>query len=622
MKPEYTYEDKLEFIRSLYCPARAVSAQTGCSWELILAQAALETGWGERVLPGTNNVFNIKASPGWHGESRVFRVWEIVRKQKIWINAPFRVYPDRAASLRDRTHFLRTNPIYAKNGLFDPDVVGNFDKEAAALKEAGYATDPHYVRELRKVWNGRTMRLAVSQAQKQGCGVQLPVVEIFLKDAARVAIANTRINVTYAGRSSEVATDSAGSIAVRIAPNSTGDILVKVFDATTKAWVAVDPVAVPNPVKSLTVTLVAPTIRIQTSTRVHDKPPKPPAPPAAAKPPAAPAAAKPAAAAPAQHGKPKTKTYKVKKGDTLGSIAAVEKMRYKTIADLNNIKSPYIIRPDQVLLIPILDGGHGAPPAHPPTAHPPAAHPSAARPPAAHPPAAHQPAAHPLAAHPQAAKPAAPAPAPAPAKQGSRFDDLNAELHTAYLRDAADKPKTAVASALKAPWMKFAEEEFKARVKRVAGRAAHPRIIEYFTETDLNKRDAATDETAWCAAFCNWCLVKSGFAGDNSAWAANFKKWGRPTRNNKPAFGAVAVVRFESGSHHVTFVAGLSRDRLQLATLGGNQSDRSAVTHSHVPARWVVSYRYPADYPDYDDDYVLQDIATDGAPLTAASTHS
>ena len=66
---EYTYEQKIAFIKSLYCPARAVSAETGCSWELILAQAAGETGWGEKTLPGTNNVFNIKSSAQWKGSA-------------------------------------------------------------------------------------------------------------------------------------------------------------------------------------------------------------------------------------------------------------------------------------------------------------------------------------------------------------------------------------------------------------------------------------------------------------------------------------------------------------------------------------------------------------------------
>jgi flagellum-specific peptidoglycan hydrolase FlgJ len=63
----YTTEQKIAFIKQLYCPARAIAAETGCSWELILAQAAQETGWGEKVLPGTHNVFNIKADPSWHG---------------------------------------------------------------------------------------------------------------------------------------------------------------------------------------------------------------------------------------------------------------------------------------------------------------------------------------------------------------------------------------------------------------------------------------------------------------------------------------------------------------------------------------------------------------------------
>jgi flagellum-specific peptidoglycan hydrolase FlgJ len=90
----FTYDEKFAFIKSLYCEVRPIAAETGCSWELILAQAALETGWGERVLPGTNNVFNIKADPGWPGDKGTFHVWEEVGGKKIWIDAPFRIYTD------------------------------------------------------------------------------------------------------------------------------------------------------------------------------------------------------------------------------------------------------------------------------------------------------------------------------------------------------------------------------------------------------------------------------------------------------------------------------------------------------------------------------------------------
>jgi uncharacterized protein (TIGR02594 family) len=557
-KEAYSTEQKIAFIKRLYCPARAVAADTGCSWELILAQAAQETGWGEKVLPGTNNVFNIKSSPGWEGESRTFHVWEKVNGRKIWVYAPFRVYPSVFDSLKDRTRFLKENPIYTKAGLFEPGTVGDFAKEATALKKAGYATDEHYVQLLKDVWNGRTMRRAVAAAQKEGCGPQLPVVEVLLKDGAKVALANTRVAVAVGTRSYEAASDTHGALAVRVAPGTKGAVQLKVFDALNKVWVALDPVALPDPVKSLTVTLLAPTVRVPTSTRVHDKPP-------------AAAGTKPAAAKPAAAGG--TTRHTIVKGETLSSIAVLYGMRYKTIADLNGIRSPYIIRPDQVLLIPARDGTGGQ------------------------------------------------APIAGPATGGNGFEDFMTSLHVAYYRDKADKPRTDVMAALKAPWMKMAEEEFKARVARVPGKAANPHIIAYFKETSLTKSMASTDETAWCAAFCNWCLVKAGFKGTHNAMAVSFQKWGRSTRGNKPALGAVALIRFKDGRHHVTFVAGMDKTGTRLATLGGNQGKTSAVTHSHVPASWVVCYRYPSDYPDYDDDYVLQDVKADGAPLTAATTH-
>jgi len=72
----------------------------------------------------------------------------------------------------------------------------------------------------------------------------------------------------------------------------------------------------------------------------------------------------------------------------------------------------------------------------------------------------------------------------------------------------------------------------------------------------------------------------------------------------------------------VTFVAGISKDGFALASRGGDQGSTIAVTHSHVPASWVVCYRYPSDYPDDADDYILHDVEADGASLTSSNTHS
>jgi flagellar protein FlgJ len=81
------------------------------------------------------------------------------------------------------------------------------------------------------------------------------------------------------------------------------------------------------------------------------------------------------------------------------------------------------------------------------------------------------------------------------------------------------------------------------------------------------------------------------------------------------------VVRFPGGQHHVTFVAGLGARGRLIATLGGNQGNNHGVTHGHCSTDNVIAFRYPADYPDYDDDYVLHDVAGENVPMTAASTH-
>jgi flagellar protein FlgJ len=101
----YTYDDKVEFAASLYCPARLYAERTGCSWELIIAQAALETGWGSKCLPGSNNIYNIKADPSWHGPKRTYNVPQIINGKKVRVDADFRVYSSYSEALEDRMRF-------------------------------------------------------------------------------------------------------------------------------------------------------------------------------------------------------------------------------------------------------------------------------------------------------------------------------------------------------------------------------------------------------------------------------------------------------------------------------------------------------------------------------------
>lgn len=581
----YSYDDKLDFIADLYCPARVIADQSGCSWKLILGQAAGETGWGEKCLPGTNNVFNIKADASWSGPSKVFHVSETVNHHIKWVDDPFRVYPSVKDSLLDRVDFLKRNPRY--HALSADGVKGNYKEEAQALQDAGYATDPEYASKLIKIIEGPSMRRAIARATARGCAADLPAMGVLLRDGAMVPIAGAAVQVLQDGKQADTATDDKGRLVVRTTPKG-GAINLKVFDKHANKWVDLDPIAPAQQATGRDVTLTAPTFSAQTSTREHEKKPATPAPaPSVPKAPPTPAASA-AKATPAGH----YTTYTVVKGDTLSTIAAQFGVRYQTIAQANGISSPYIIRAEQRLRIPDVKAALAAQEKR----HAAAANDTSARPPAV---------------------PAVPA---VPARA---LGDGKPQLHTVYLRNKAAHPQTDLMHASRAPWMAPAQEEFDKGVRRRPGSARNdPHILAYFTATPtLDKHMAALDETPYCAAFANWCLGHAGFKGTGNAMALSFKNWGRPTRDNRPALGAVAVIKFASGSAHVTFVAGISSDGKQIATLGGNQGKTHEVSHNYCPKHLVIAYRYPADYPDYDDDYVLHDVASDHASMSAASTH-
>lgn len=195
-----TPEQRKEFIGALYPAAVRVSRETGMSWELILAQAAQETGWGQRVLPGTNNLFNIKANGGWEGESRVFNVPEERNGRIVMENHPFRVYESYDDALRDRVRFLQENPRYAAAGLFEPGTLGDPRREADALQRAGYATDSAYADNLMRVLQGPAMRTAIADARETNPDLEGAAMPAHTRsDAPRRAVSAMADNVLRPG---------------------------------------------------------------------------------------------------------------------------------------------------------------------------------------------------------------------------------------------------------------------------------------------------------------------------------------------------------------------------------------------------------------------------------------
>jgi uncharacterized protein (TIGR02594 family) len=651
---KYTYDDELEFIKNLYCPARQIADETGCSWKLILAQAAQETGWGERVLHGTNNVFNIKADASWHGESRSFTVEEQREDgSKYWVTAPFRVYPSVLESLRDRQKFLASNPRYAASGLYSDGVKGNLEAEARALQSAGYATDKKYAKNIIEVADGPSMKRAIERAQKAGCKGCLPTVNVYVLDQAKAHLADTKMKATQGGKTIDLVTDKNGQVQVQAALSG-GPVSLQVWSEHDHKWVQIEQTVTPT-TPATAITVIAPTLVVPSATELH-KPPlaQPPAQtqvPAQTQPaashPAAPAqtavaARASAAGTPAHDG---TETYIVQKGDTLSKIAKKYSTSYRVLARLNSIASPYFLYPHQVLIVPKAHARPSSSPAAAPTAAPVASGSSAAEAPmaagasaAVAAPAAsastaasvHAEQPHGNAGHsaPVASAPAHASAHPASGTAGSSpAPKLAPELHAIRSRDESDHPKTEALSANHAPWMAYAEEERRVGIKRKGGEVSTEHIKEYFGATSQSKADP--NSAAYCAAFVNWCLQRAGYEGtkgDDNAMAYSFMKWGKPTKGNKPAYGAIAVVRFGAHTYHVTFVNGAHRidahQHLQsLATLGGNQGKAHEVNKSHLPPSLVVAYRLPTGYEATDDDYQLALVPDDGSTaMTAAST--
>ncbi|MTH46551.1 flagellar assembly peptidoglycan hydrolase FlgJ [Intestinirhabdus alba] len=140
--------DSKDFLARLSLPARLASEQSGVPHHLILAQAALESGWGQRQIRRENgepsyNLFGIKASPGWKGPVTEIATTEYENGVAKKVKAKFRVYRSYLEGLSDYVGLLTRNPRYAAVAT-----AATAEQGAQALQEAGYATDPHYSRKL------------------------------------------------------------------------------------------------------------------------------------------------------------------------------------------------------------------------------------------------------------------------------------------------------------------------------------------------------------------------------------------------------------------------------------------------------------------------------------------
>ena len=136
------------FVARLSTSARVVSQQSGIPHQLIVAQAALESGWGQREIPAADgspsyNLFGIKAGGSWDGPVTEITTTEFEQGAAKKIKAKFRVYGSYVEAMADYVKLLTNNPRYA--GVAN---ARSPEQAAQALQQAGYATDPQYASKL------------------------------------------------------------------------------------------------------------------------------------------------------------------------------------------------------------------------------------------------------------------------------------------------------------------------------------------------------------------------------------------------------------------------------------------------------------------------------------------
>jgi len=147
-----TPAEQQAFVDTMTPLAQQAADQLGVAPEVLVAHAALESGWGRKPIrrgdgSDSNNLFGIKAGGGWSGEVAQAGTTEFTAGQAHAESASFRAYADPAQSFQDLAQLLGGNARYRAALGTGSDA----QAYAQALQRGGYATDPAYADKLAQV---------------------------------------------------------------------------------------------------------------------------------------------------------------------------------------------------------------------------------------------------------------------------------------------------------------------------------------------------------------------------------------------------------------------------------------------------------------------------------------
>ena len=146
------------FVNTVWPHAQSVSQSTGIPAQFMVAQAALETGWGKNEIKRSDgspsfNVMGIKAGGSWSGPVAETVTTEYVNGVAQKTTEKFRAYSSYEEGFKDYARLLMNNPRYA--AVLEKQDAAGF---ARGLQQAGYATDPMYADKLMRIINGSVLR--------------------------------------------------------------------------------------------------------------------------------------------------------------------------------------------------------------------------------------------------------------------------------------------------------------------------------------------------------------------------------------------------------------------------------------------------------------------------------
>ena len=170
---EHDWQQPEQFIEDLWTHAVRAGDRLGVDPEALIAQSALETGWGQhmRKMDDGNNsysLFGIKADGRWQGKTVTVSTLEYRHGTLQREQADFRAYDSVGEAFRDYVQFIENSPRYRsalENG-FDADAY------ARELQRAGYATDPEYSNKINRIRNSELLQTRVSELK---IGSKLPL---------------------------------------------------------------------------------------------------------------------------------------------------------------------------------------------------------------------------------------------------------------------------------------------------------------------------------------------------------------------------------------------------------------------------------------------------------------